>query len=156
MIPVPLSLADHRRNYAPPARRNAPQRAWLPLCGAYPLGLGGERLGSVGALPGELGLGTSEVPVGSRLLIDRTHQVEHFPQAVRREVEILAHNLCQVLAREMARTEGLDHDRGRLGDADGVRDLHLTALREPGCDDVLCDVASRVRRRAVHLGRVLA
>ena len=40
--------------------------------------------------------------------------------------------------------------------ADRVRDLHFAAIRQPRRDDVLGDVARRVRRRAIDLGGILA
>ena len=48
--------------------------------------------------------------------------------------------------RNVLRAERLDKDRERLRDADRVRDLDLAAVGEPGGDDVLRDVARRVRR----------
>src|SRR5579872_6547575 len=101
------------------------------------LGLRSELLRLVRALPGELALGTAEVPVGRRLLIDRAGEIEHLAQSVRRQIEMLAHELREPIARQPARAEGLDHDGGRLGDTDGIRHLHLAALREPRGDDVL-------------------
>jgi hypothetical protein len=52
--------------------------------------------------------------------------------------------------------ERLDQHGHRPRDTDGVRHLHLDAVRESGGDDVAGHVARRVRRRAVHLGRILA
>src|SRR3546814_4401312 len=52
--------------------------------------------------------------------------------------------------------EGGDRDAGRLGDADGVADLHLAAVGQARGDHVLGDVARGVGGRAVDLGRVLA
>ena len=43
-----------------------------------------------------------------------------------------------------------------MRDADGVGDLHLAALGQPGGDDVLGHVARGVGRGAVDLGGVLA
>ena len=51
---------------------------------------------------------------------------------------------------------GLDHQRLRVRDADRVGDLDLAAVREPGRDDVLGDVARGVGGRAVDLRGVLA
>src|SRR5271170_3632612 len=55
-----------------------------------------------------------------------------------------------------ARIEGVDQDRDGLSDADRVGDLNFAALREPGRDDVLGDIARHVASRAVDLGGVLA
>src|SRR5216110_4045167 len=57
---------------------------------AHVLALGGQCLGEIGALPGELGLGAAEVAVGRGLLVDRSQQVEHLPQTVGCQVEVLA------------------------------------------------------------------
>ena len=51
---------------------------------------------------------------------------------------------------------GLDEERERLGDADGVRELHERALAQARLDDRLGHPAARVGGRAVDLGRVLA
>src|SRR6516164_2099549 len=150
----------HRR----PARRNAPQPAWLQpswlryliLGGAYPLGFFGECRGAIGALPGELGLAAAEMPVARGLLVDRPHEVQHLAQPVRRQVEVLADDPCEVLGRKTARAEALHHDRDRLGDPDGVGHLYLATLGEAGGDDVLGDVARGIGRRAVDLGGILA
>ena len=50
----------------------------------------------------------------------------------------------------------VDPDVERVGIADGVGELHLALRGQAGGDDVLGDVAGHVRRRAIHLGRVLA
>jgi hypothetical protein len=49
-----------------------------------------------------------------------------------------------------------DPHRGRLGDADGVGNLHQALAGKPGGDDVLRHVAAGVGGRAVDLRRVLA
>src|SRR6185437_16682059 len=70
--------------------------------------------------------------------------------------EVLAHDRCQLLSGQAARAESLHHDGGRLRDADGVGELHLTALRETRSDDVLRHIARRIGRGPIDLGRVLA
>ena len=55
-----------------------------------------------------------------------------------------------------AGTEGVDHDRHRLGHPDGVGHLHLAAAGQPGLDDVLGHPAGGVGGGAVHLGGILA
>src|SRR3984893_2535867 len=62
------------------------------------LGLIGQLIRLVGAFPGELGLGASEVSIGGCLLIDRPYQVQHLAQSVGREIEMLADQLRQPLA----------------------------------------------------------
>src|ERR1700694_1263643 len=77
---------------------------------ACPLGLGGARLGQIGALPGELRLGAAEVTVGRSLLVDGSHQIEHLAQTIGCQVEMLADELRQALARQAAGAESLHHD----------------------------------------------
>ena len=57
---------------------------------------------------------------------------------------------------DLGGAEGVDVDRQRLGHADGIGELHRGALGHAGGDDVLGQVARRVGRRAVDLGRILA
>src|ERR1700722_10475565 len=112
-VPSLLSLAGTPRGTSRTTCRNAPQQARLPLArrigqilrGPHALALGGQHLGKVGALPGELRLSPPEVARGGGLLVDRAHQVEHLAQSVRGEVEVLAHQLRQALARKTAGTE---------------------------------------------------
>src|SRR5690606_8661974 len=83
-------------------------------------------------------------------------QVEHGDDAVRAQVEVRADQLLDGLVVDPAGAEGGDRDRGRLGYADRVADLHLALARKAGGDHVLGDVARGVGGRPVDLGRVLA
>src|SRR5581483_2651923 len=74
----------------------------------------------------------------------------------RAEVEVLVDERLDAIVVDRAGAEGLDVERDRLRAADDVRDLDLESIREPGRDDVLRDVARRVRGRPVDLRRVLA
>merc|ERR1719454_2103035 len=56
----------------------------------------------------------------------------------------------------LLRAVRLDEERERLGDADGVRELHEGALAQARLDDRLGHPAASVRGGAVDLGRVLA
>ncbi len=69
---------------------------------------------------------------------------------------MLVDELLDLAAADLLGAEGLDHDRDRVRDADGVGDLHLGALGEAGGDDVLGDLAGGVGGGAVDLRRVLA
>src|SRR5918993_1435707 len=123
---------------------------------ALPSCRGAERVGLVGALPGELRLGAPEVSERGGLLVDRPAQVERLDDPARREVEVRAHDVTDLLVRDLTAVVGIDEDRHWLGDADRVRELDGRALREAGGDDVLGNVARHVAGRAVHLRRILA
>src|SRR3984885_4559600 len=73
------------------------------------LQFGRQELRLVGAFPGELFLGTPKMPIGRRHLIDGADQVEHFAQSIGRQVEVLAHQLGELFARQLTGAEGLDH-----------------------------------------------
>ena len=94
--------------------------------------------------------------VGGGLAEDRPVQVEVPAECTGSQVELVLDQPRDLGVGELARAEGLDHQRDRLGYADRVGDLNLAALREAGGDDVLGDVAGRVGGRAVDLRRVLA
>jgi len=91
-----------------------------------------------------------------RLPINGTLQIEHADDAGRAKVELLAHNVAELLIRELARAEGIDRDRGRRSDTDRIGELNLHIVREARCNQVLCDIARRIGCGAVHLGRILA
>src|SRR3984957_1558285 len=110
----------------------------------------------VGGFPGEVGIGTPEVAVCSRLAIDRTAQVEAFDDALGRQLEILTNQLLQGRRIHRPRAERLNQHADRLGDADGISQLHFATPGEAGGYDVLDNVARHVGGRTVHLCRILA
>ena len=112
--------------------------------------------GFVGALPGESWLGAAEVAVGRGRPVDRAAQVEAFDDAARRQRENGADQIGHALVGNGAGAETVDHDRNRLGHADGVSQLHFRATRKARGHDILGDVARHVAGGAVHLGRILA
>ena len=57
---------------------------------------------------------------------------------------------------DLAGAVGIDVDRQRLGDADGIGQLDRAAVGETRRHHVLGEVARRISGRAVDLGRVLA
>ena len=67
-----------------------------------------------------------------------------------------AHELGDLLFGDASGALGVHHDRHRIGDADGVGELHQRAIGEAGGDDVLRDVARHVAGRAIDLRRILA
>src|SRR5688572_7823264 len=78
-----------------------------------------------GALPREVLVGATEVPVRRRLLVDRPAEVELLDDGRGAEVEDLLHGVTDLLRVDGLGAERLDHHRHRTGDADGVRDLDL-------------------------------
>src|SRR5690606_438599 len=136
------------------------------LVAASEPGGGSQRVGLVGALPGEgcegvvtdrhlVGI-AAEMAVGGGRLVHRMQQVEHGGDRVGAQVEVLAHQGDDLVVAELAGTEGVDRYRGRQRHANGVGDLDLAAIGQAGGDDVLRHVAPGVGGRAVDLGRVLA
>src|SRR5687767_11956925 len=69
---------------------------------------------------------------------------------------MLADQSFEAFVGDLAGTEGRYHDAGGARDANGVRDLHLALVGETGGHDVLRDVTRGIRRRAIHLRRILA
>ena len=103
-----------------------------------------EGSGFVGAFPGELRLFTAEVAVGSSVAVDRFDQVQHLQDAVGTQVEVLAHQVCNLLLGDLGGAEGLDGDRSGLGDTDGIGDLDFAAVCQAGGDDVLGHVTTGI------------
>ena len=91
-----------------------------------------------------------------RLAIDRTAQVEHLDDARRAQVKRLLHEIDDLLLVDLARAERIHHDGHGMRNADGVGELDLDAVGKSCRDDVLGDIARRIRCTAVHLCGVLA
>src|SRR5437667_2921439 len=138
------------RRAAPPSRERPPRPTRLPSQQAA------QGLDLVRPLPGELVLVAAEVPVGRRLLVDGPAQVQVLDDALGGEGEDLPDGVGQTGLLDLARAHGVHHDRYRIRDADGVGHLQLEAVGQPRRHHVLGDVPRHVRRRAVHLRRVLA
>ena len=115
-------------------------------------------VGLVGLLPGELRQLAAEVAVAGGFLVDRPTQVQRLDDALRRQLEVLADQVDQLVVGDALgdRAVRVDPDVERVGIADGVGELHLALLGQAGGDDVLGDVAGHVGGRAIDLGRVLA
>ena len=128
----------------------------LPHLQSLDAGLVGEEVGFVGSLPWQIEIGAAEMPVGGGLLVDRTSQLELANDLQRAQIEVLVDEVLDGGRRDPLRAKGLDEDRDRFADADGIGDLDLTVGRQSGGHHVLGDVARGIRTRAVDLGRVLA
>src|SRR5579863_1210263 len=115
-----------------------------------------QRVGLVGALPGEVPVLAPEVPVRRGVRVDRSPQVEVAEDRSRPQVEVLADERLDLRHRDRLGPKRLDEHGHRMRDTDRVRHLELAPLREPRSDDVLRHVARRVRRGSVDLRRVLA
>src|SRR5438309_10142084 len=117
--------------------------------------LGGQQLRLVGPFPGQVEVGATKVPVGRRLLVDGPAQLQLADDLQRAEVEVLLDQLLDFGNRHSLGAEGLDEDRNRLANADGVRDLNLAMAGKTGGHDVLGHVARGVGARTIDLRRVL-
>ena len=94
---------------------------------------------SVGFLPGEVGVFAAKVTVGCRLLVDGAAQVQVADDGARAQVEGLLDGLDDLVLGDMRGAKGVDHDRQRLGHADGVGQLDFAAVGQAGGDHVLGD-----------------
>src|SRR4051794_27064214 len=96
------------------------------------------------------------MPVCGGKLVYRAQKIELIDDGPGTEVEDLPDDFGDLRRRDLSRPGGIDHDGDRLGNADGVGDLDLALLAQPGSDQVLRDVPPHVGRGTVNLGRVLA
>src|SRR5262249_44418966 len=112
----------------------------------------------VGTLPAEGGKLATEVAVAGGLAVDRPAQVQGLDDAARRQLEVLADELDELVLANAALgvAVGLDPDIERIGIADGIRELHLARAGRVGGAVVLGDGAGHVGGRAIALGGVLA
>ena len=122
----------------------------------YPaLQLVSELFRHIRALPGQVQLGTPEVPVSRGLGIDRAAQVQILDYLRRAQVEITPDDIRQLLVVHYARAETVHQDGHGVRDADGVSQLYLAALCQPRRDQVRRRRGKRRRRRYRRLSCVL-
>ena len=94
--------------------------------------------------------------IGGGAPIDRPVQLERAANVGRCEAEDVGQDLLELFLVDLAGSVGIDQDRHRVGNADGIGDLDGAALGDAGRDHVLGEIARRIGRGAVDLGRVLA
>src|ERR1700704_6038298 len=110
-------------------------------------------------LPGEAAVlvrCAAEMTIGGGAPIDRPVQLERAANVGRCEAEDVGQDLLELFLVDLAGSVGIDQDRHRVGNADGIGDLDGAALGDAGRDHVLGEIARRIGRGAVDLGRVLA
>uniref|UniRef100_A0A804N322 Uncharacterized protein n=1 Tax=Zea mays TaxID=4577 RepID=A0A804N322_MAIZE len=109
-------------------------------------------------LPGEVGVVTAEVAVGGGLdePVAALLQVEVDADHPGPEVEVLLHDLEDLLVGDRAGAVRVDEHGQGLRHADGVRHLHEAAAGEAAGHDALGGLPGHVGAAAVHLGGVLA
>src|SRR5262245_7322001 len=73
-----------------------------------------ERCRLVGAFPGELRLAAAEVAERRRLLVDRLAEVELLHDAARRQLEMIPHDLRDLLLGNPAAAFRVHHHRDRI------------------------------------------
>ena len=94
--------------------------------------------------------------IGGGLFVDRAQQVELFDNGARTHIELGGDQFGETILGDLAGAESMDHDRNRLGNADGVGHLHFATVAETGSNEILGDVTSHIGGGTVDLARVLA
>ncbi len=112
----------------------------------------------LGLLPGEVGVGSSEVAELSGFLIDGSEEVELLDDVAGSEAKVVHDDLDEVLVGHafLDGAVGVDVDGQRVCESDGVRDLDENSVAEFVVHETLGDVPGVVGSRPVDLGRVLA
>src|SRR5829696_4968064 len=124
---------------------------WLRSAAYY----GSQRIRLVDVLPAGPRQLPAKVSVRRRLCIDRPFEIQISDDRCRAQIVDLKHRLLDLLDRHPLSSEGLHVEPDRMGLADRVCHLHLTAGGEPRRDHVLGYPAHRVRRGPVDLRGIL-
>jgi len=95
------------------------------------------------------------VAIGRRGAVNGLSQIQGLDHGLGSTTEDLAHGADDSFLRNLSRAKGINSDGHRLGNADGVGQLNLTAACQPRSHDVLGDVAAHVSCAAVHLAGIL-
>lgn len=99
----------------------------------------------------------AHVAVRGKLLELRLLQLQVTLDHARAEVEVLHHDLAQVVIGQavLGGAVGIDEHRKRLNDTNRVGNLNKAAACEAGRNKRLGSETTHVRRTAVHLARIL-
>src|SRR5262249_42203073 len=89
-----------------------------------------QRLHLIETCPGRLNIRAAKVPEGGGRMEDRPAQVERLDDTRWAQVKVVADQANQLLIGHLACAKGLDKERERMRDANRVRDLNLTAIRQ--------------------------
>lgn len=109
-------------------------------------------------LPGKVGVVSSEVTILGCLLVNGSLQVQFFDNMAWSKVEILQHDLSDVLVVQPIHRGSVrvNVDRERVSETDSVRYLHEGSVCELVGNDRLGNVSGIVGSRSVDLGWVLS
>src|SRR5262249_47389480 len=113
-----------------------------------------KRVGLVRSLPGELWFGSAEVAISSGLPENGSAQVQALDYTRRREFEVLAHQIRDLVLVDFAGAAGVHQNGDGFGYSNRIRELHFATFGEPGRDYVFGNVTSHVARRAIHFRRI--
>ena len=94
------------------------------------------------------------VSCGAR--VDRPVQLQQLANAARREVEVFQQNALEFFFIARACAVGVEIDRQRLGNADGIGQLNRATIGQTGGNNVFGNIASGIGGGAVYLGRIFA
>lgn len=92
----------------------------------------------------------------SSLEIDRSLELQVAHDDARAQVEVVLHDLQDLLIGLRSSSIGVDEQGHWVGNTDGVGDLHEAAVGQTGSHDGLGDPAGSVGGRTIDLGWVLA
>ena len=94
--------------------------------------------------------------VGGGLLVNGVQQIKHFLYAVWTKVKVFAHKLGKPCGFHASGAKSFYQDRSRLSNANGIGNLDLTTIGQPGSDNILCDVSAGIGGGPVDLGWIFA
>ena len=95
---------------------------------------------NVPLLPRNVKILPAHVTVSGKLGIYRTAEIEPVDKRGGTQINKSADLIGDNILVNLCRSEGIDPDRDRLGNTDGIRDLNLAPVGKPGGNDVLCYV----------------
>src|SRR5262249_1604920 len=110
----------------------------------------------VGLLPSKLGFIPTKMTVACRLPVNRPSQFERFDDTARRELEILANQLGNLVLLDLSSTERIDTDRHRVCNSDCICELDFNSICQSGGHHVLGNISRHIARGAVDLRRVFS
>src|SRR6266480_449694 len=96
------------------------------------------------------------MPKRSRRLINGTAQVQCLNDSGRAQIKMLIDKVDNLIIRDFSSIEGLDEQRKRASNTDGVGYLEFQAISQARRNDILRNMARSIGSRTIHLRRIFA
>lgn len=108
------------------------------------------------AFPLHLQIITAKVTISCQISVNRLTKLQCPDNCSRTQIEFLPYDFCDFFIRKNSGSKGIRKDADRLCHTDGIGKLYFTFASKTCRNNILGNIACRICRTAVNLGRILS